>query len=166
MKRASLLVTLTVLLASVAVEAQQPRNLPRVGVLSAVSATFAAPYIDAGRKALRELGYVEGQNIAIDYRFAEGRRDQLSELAAELVRLKPDFIVVEGAGPHDPAIAAAARGRGDRAALDAGHPLGRSSGAPTDLRGIPARPYFSGGVRWRHERDVERRWSASRSWPS
>ena len=48
------------------------------------------------RLALRELGYIEGQNIAIEYRYAEGKRDRLSELAAELVRLKVDIIVVAG----------------------------------------------------------------------
>src|SRR5712692_3309963 len=96
MKRARLLATLAVLLASVAVEAQQPRNLPRVGVLSGVSPAFASPYIEVGRQALRDLGYVEGQNIAIEYRFADGRGDRLGELAVELVRLKPDVIVVVG----------------------------------------------------------------------
>ena len=51
---------------------------------------------EAIRLALRELGYIEGQNIAIEYRYAEGKRDRLPELAAELVRLKVDIIVVAG----------------------------------------------------------------------
>ena len=54
------------------------------------------------RLALRELGYVEGQNIAIEYRYSEGKRDRLPELAAELVRLKVDIIVVAGGDPLDP----------------------------------------------------------------
>ena len=51
---------------------------------------------EAFRLALRELGYIEGQNIAIEYRYAEGKRDRCPELAAELVRLKVDIIVVAG----------------------------------------------------------------------
>ena len=54
---------------------------------------------EAIRLALRELGYIEGQNIAIEYRYAEGKRDRLPELAAELVRLKVDIIVVAGGEP-------------------------------------------------------------------
>src|SRR5260370_40379365 len=96
MKRARLLVTLAVLLASVAVEAQQPRNLPRVGVLSGVSPAFASPYIEVGRQALRDLGYVEGQTIATALRFAGGRGDRLVELAAGGGRPKPDRSAVVG----------------------------------------------------------------------
>ena len=58
--------------------------------------------VEAIRLALRELGYIEGQNIAIEYRYAEGKRDRLPELAAELVRLKVDIIVVAGGDPADP----------------------------------------------------------------
>ena len=54
---------------------------------------------EAIRLALRELGYIEGQNIAIEYRYTEGKRDRLPELAAELVRLKVDIIVVAGGSP-------------------------------------------------------------------
>jgi putative ABC transport system substrate-binding protein len=75
--------------------AQTPK-VPRIGVLSAVSAPYAARYIEAGRAALRELGYVEGQNIAIEYRFAAGRLDKLQEQAAELVSMKVDVLVVVG----------------------------------------------------------------------
>ena len=57
---------------------------------------------EAIRLALRELGYIEGQNIAIEYRYAEGKRDRLPELAAELVRLKVDIIVVAGGDRLDP----------------------------------------------------------------
>ena len=57
---------------------------------------------EAIRLALRELGYIEGQNIAIEYRYAEGKLDRLPELAAELVRLKVDIIVVAGGDRCDP----------------------------------------------------------------
>ena len=57
---------------------------------------------EAIRLALRELGYIEGQNIAIEYRYAEGKPDRLPELAAELVRLKVDIIVAAGGDPADP----------------------------------------------------------------
>ena len=71
--------------------AQQPGKLPRIGYLSPASGiTFQD---DAFRQGLRELGYVEGQNIVIEYRFAEGKFDRLADLAAELVRLKVDVIV-------------------------------------------------------------------------
>ncbi len=90
------LLALGVLAAPLAAAAQPAGRLPRVGVLAAVPAVFAAPYIEVGRQGLRDVGYVEGQNIAVDYRFAEGRRDRLPELAVELVSLKPDVIVVVG----------------------------------------------------------------------
>ena len=80
-----------VLLVGVWPTAQQPKKVPRIGYLSAC----AGP-LEAIRLALRELGYIEGQNIAIEYRYAEGKRDRYPELAAELVRLKVDIIVVEG----------------------------------------------------------------------
>jgi putative ABC transport system substrate-binding protein len=78
---------LAVLLPAVSIEAQQPKKVPRIG--------FLAP-LDPIRRALRELGYIEGQNIAFEYRYAEGKRDRASELLAELVRLKVDIIVVAG----------------------------------------------------------------------
>src|SRR6516164_6264741 len=79
------------------VEAQQPKKVPRIGYLSnADAATDSARSARAEgiRLALRELGYIEGQNIAIEYRYAEGRPDREPGLAAELVRLKVDIIVV------------------------------------------------------------------------
>ena len=72
-------------------EAQQPRKVPRVGVLSGGSST-GQPLHDAFRQGLREFGYIEGQNIVIEYRHAEDKLDRLSDLAAELVRLKVDII--------------------------------------------------------------------------
>ena len=74
-------------------DAQQQAKVPRIGFLVASSASFYSSRIEAFRQGLRELGYVEGKNIVIEYRFAEGKEDRLRELAAELVRLKVDIIV-------------------------------------------------------------------------
>ena len=76
--------------------AQQPKKVPRIGYLSSIDPASDSARAEAIRLALRELGYIEGQNIAIEYRYAEGKRDRLPELAAELVRLKVDIIVVAG----------------------------------------------------------------------
>src|SRR4030095_1181908 len=75
-------------------EAQQPKKVSRIGNLSPVDAATDSPRAEGIRLALRELGYIEGQNIAIEYRYAEGRPDREPELAAKLVRLKVDIIVV------------------------------------------------------------------------
>ena len=77
-------------------QAQQPKKVPRIGYLSSVDPASESTRSEAIRLALRELGYIEGQNIAIEYRYAEGKLDRLPELAAELVRLKVDIIVVAG----------------------------------------------------------------------
>jgi putative ABC transport system substrate-binding protein len=76
-------------------EAQQAKKVPRIGYLSSGDPRDSAES-EAIRLALRELGHIEGQNIAIEYRYAEGKRDRYPELAAELVRLKVDIIVVTG----------------------------------------------------------------------
>ena len=81
------------LTAPLAAEAQQAGKVPRIGFLSLTSPSDRPPLLDAFRQGLRELGWVEGQNIVIDYRYAEGRVDRLPDLAAELVRLKVDLIV-------------------------------------------------------------------------
>jgi putative ABC transport system substrate-binding protein len=81
--------------------AQQPKKVPRIGYLSGTSASSDSARAEAIRAALRVLGYIEGQNIAIEYRYAEGKRERLPEVVAELVRLKVDIIVVAGAGPPD-----------------------------------------------------------------
>jgi putative ABC transport system substrate-binding protein len=78
------------------VDAQQPKKIWRIGYLSGIDRAGESPRSEGIRLALRELGYVEGQNIAIQYRYLEGKRDRQSELAAELVRLKVDVIVVSG----------------------------------------------------------------------
>ncbi|MGE5817025.1 MAG: ABC transporter substrate-binding protein [Deltaproteobacteria bacterium] len=75
--------------------AQQPKKIPRIGFLSAVSPSTISARVEAFRQGLRELGYVEGKNIFIEWRFAEGKSDRLPSLAAELVRLKVDVIVAE-----------------------------------------------------------------------
>ena len=77
-------------------EAQQPTKIPRIGYLTAASLSAIAARIEAFRQGLRELGYVEGKNIVIEWRSAEGKLDRLPALAAELVRLKVDVIVTAG----------------------------------------------------------------------
>ena len=68
--------------------AQQPKKVPRVGLLFTVSASSGADRIEAFWRGLRELGYVEGNNIILEYRYADGKLDRLPGLADELVRLK------------------------------------------------------------------------------
>ena len=80
-------------------EAQQPQKLWRIGYLSAFDPARESARAEVIRSALRESGYMEGQNIAIEYRYAEGKIDRATELAAELVRLKIDIIVVAGGVP-------------------------------------------------------------------
>jgi putative ABC transport system substrate-binding protein len=80
----------------VSAEAQQPKKVPRIGYLSNTGPARESARSEAIRRALRELGYIEGQNIAFEYRYAEGKQDRYPELAAELVRLKVDIIVVPG----------------------------------------------------------------------
>ena len=77
-------------------EAQQPKKVPRIGYLSSTDPATESARSEAIRLALRERGYIEGQNIAIEYRYAQGKLDRAAELAAELVRLKVDIIVVAG----------------------------------------------------------------------
>ena len=88
-----LFLTLGALGAALTAEAQAPAKVPRIGFLSVLSPTDNPHLLEAFRQGLRELGYVEGQNIAIEYRFGEGRPERLPALAAELVRLKVDIIV-------------------------------------------------------------------------
>ena len=85
------------LLAPLAAEGQAPAKVPRIGFLSASSPMDNPRLLEAFRQGLRDLGYVDGQSIAIEYRFAEGRPERLPALATELVRLKVDVIVAQGA---------------------------------------------------------------------
>jgi putative tryptophan/tyrosine transport system substrate-binding protein len=80
----------------VSARAQQPTKVPRIGFLIGSSLSANAARIEAFRQGLRELGYVEGKNIVIEYRYADGKADRERELAAELVRLKVDVIVTGG----------------------------------------------------------------------
>src|SRR5262245_59654462 len=86
------------LLAAVAVEAQQTGKIFRIGYLDAGTASGSAVLVEAFRQELRKLGWIEGKNIIIEYRFAAQKSERRPELAAELVRLKVDLIVVD-AGP-------------------------------------------------------------------
>ena len=74
----------------------QQRKVRRIGFLGASSASGYAPQVEALRAGLRDMGYVEGKNIVIEFRWADGKYDRLPELAAELVRLKVDVIVTHG----------------------------------------------------------------------
>ena len=89
-------VALGLFFAARAATAQQPRKVPRIGFLSSVPANSMPARVEAFRLGLRELGLVEGQTITIDWRWAEGRDDQLPGLAEELVRLQLDVIVTHG----------------------------------------------------------------------
>src|SRR5215467_3842595 len=80
-------------------EAQQPKKVPRIGFLSSNEPATESTRFEAIRLALRELGYIEGQNIAFEYRYVEGKSGRNEELAAELVRLKVDIIVTVGGDP-------------------------------------------------------------------
>jgi putative ABC transport system substrate-binding protein len=95
MKRSLLLIVLLMAARGVIAEAQ-PKKVPRIGLLAAGSPSSHAHQHDAFRQGLRDLGYIEGQNIILEYRFAEGKIDRFPDLAAELVRLKVDVIVVGG----------------------------------------------------------------------
>ena len=95
----AIVVTFAVLVA--VADAQQPKTMPRIGLLASGQGFGSAG--EALRRGLRELGWVEGQNVAIEYRYGEGKLDRLPELAAELARLKVAVIVADG----DPVIRAA-----------------------------------------------------------
>jgi ABC-type uncharacterized transport system substrate-binding protein len=102
MKRAavpSILVVVVLVAVAVIAEAQQPTKVPRIGFFSSTSPSTISARVEAFRQGLRELGYVEGKNIVIEWRYAEGKLDRLPALAAELVRLKVDVIVSAGPGP-------------------------------------------------------------------
>ena len=98
-----LIVAILLAVAGIA-EAQQPKKISRIGFLIGSSPTAIAARIEAFRQGLRDLGYVEGKNIVIEWRYAEGKLDRLPALAAELVRLKIDII-----GTGSPATTRAAK---------------------------------------------------------
>jgi putative ABC transport system substrate-binding protein len=84
------------LAAPLAARAQPTGRVYRIGMLETISIALNAAHLDAFRQGLRELGYVEGQNVVIEYRSADGRQERFPELAMELVRLKVDLIVTTG----------------------------------------------------------------------
>jgi putative ABC transport system substrate-binding protein len=94
--KSAILVCALLLALSHPARAQQAAKVPRIGYLSSVDPATDSTRSEPFRAALRELGYIEVQNIAIEYRYAEGKRDRQPELAAELVRLKVDVIVIAG----------------------------------------------------------------------
>ena len=99
MKRAaapSIMIAVVLLAVGVIAEAQQPKKVHRIGYLSPTNPATDSSRFEPFRAALRELGYIEGQNITIEYRYAAGKIDRYPEVAAELVRLKVDIIVVGG----------------------------------------------------------------------
>ena len=85
-------IAIALLAAPLAAGAQQPPKIPRIGYLGAYTPSAGASFLEAFRQGLRELGYVEGQNIFIDYRWAEGRFDRFPVLAGELIHLRVDVI--------------------------------------------------------------------------
>ena len=90
-------------------EAQQPKKVPRIGLLFSSSPLPRSARIEAFRQGLRELGYAEGKDILIEYRYAEGKPDRLPELAVQLAALKVDVIVTGGSSPTDAAKQATAK---------------------------------------------------------
>ena len=95
----SILVAMMLLAVGVTAQAQQPKKVPRIGFLIGSSPAAIAARIEAFRQGLRELSYVEGKNIVIEWRSADGKLDRLPALAAELVRLKVAVIVTSGGAP-------------------------------------------------------------------
>ena len=93
----AVILAVSLALAPLAVEAQPAGKVYRIGFLGATSAPQYAPYVEAMRQGLRDLGYTEGRNLTIEYRWADGKYEKLGPLAADLVRLKVDVIVTHGA---------------------------------------------------------------------
>jgi putative ABC transport system substrate-binding protein len=90
---------ITVLLITGSAQAQQSRRVFRIGYLSSVDPVTDSPRAEGIRRALRDLGYVEGQNLTFEYRYADGKRHRSDEFAAELVRLDVDIILIAGGEP-------------------------------------------------------------------
>jgi putative tryptophan/tyrosine transport system substrate-binding protein len=95
----SILIAVVLLAVAAIAEAQEPKKVPRIGLLDASTASGSAVLVEAFRQELIKLGWVEGKNLTIEYRFAEQKDERLPELATDLVRLKVDLIVVGGTPP-------------------------------------------------------------------
>jgi putative tryptophan/tyrosine transport system substrate-binding protein len=89
-----LLLTNAILIFSRPVEAQQPKRVPRIGFVISGANTDSNPRIEAFRHGLRDLGYIDGKDIVVEYRYAEGKNERFPKLVAELVQLKVDVVVV------------------------------------------------------------------------
>ena len=99
----SIIAFLLVVTGAVAQAQQSAKKIPRVGFLSLNRATVQKDRVEAFREALRKLGYIEGQNITIEYRFADNDSQRMAKLAAELVHLNVDVIVTSGSSATRPA---------------------------------------------------------------
>jgi len=95
----AVILTLSLFAAPLAADAQPAGKVPRIGVLSTNSQASVSTHVEAFRQGLRERGYVEGQNVVIEYRYGDGNLDRLPKLAAELVALNVDLIVTGGTSP-------------------------------------------------------------------
>ena len=84
---------------SVSTQAQQPKKVPRIGYLAAPDSATESARAEGMRRALRELGYIEGQTIVIEYRYSDGKVERAPDVTAELLRLNLDLIVVAGGDP-------------------------------------------------------------------
>src|SRR6202171_3599512 len=96
MRRRTFIAGLLVATAAGRAHAQQPAKLPTIGFLGTTTPSAWADYVPAFVQRLRELGWIEGRTVAIEYRWAEGRNDRFGEIAAEFARLKVDIIVTSG----------------------------------------------------------------------
>src|SRR5215475_9258338 len=114
---------LSMFVALLAVGAQPAGKVYHIGVLETTSATLNVPNLDAFRRGLRELGYIEGQNLVIEYRSADGRPERFLDLATELVRLPVDLILTRGT-PAALAAKQAAQGTIPVVITGAGDPVG------------------------------------------
>src|SRR6266496_3026793 len=97
-RRIAICLLTTILLGTVSAQAQQAGKIFRIGFLDPSTASGMAGLLEVFRQEMRKLGWIEGKNITIEYRFAEQKNERLPELVADLVRLKVDLIVVPG-GP-------------------------------------------------------------------
>jgi putative ABC transport system substrate-binding protein len=132
----SILVVAVQLSVGVMANAQQPKKVPRIGYLSTGSRSSAV--VEAFQQEVRDLGYIEGQNITIEYRSTEGMAERLPNLVAELVQLKVDIIVVGGS----PATQAAKNATKTI-------PIVMTSATDPVGIGLVARP---GAAQWKHHR--------------